>query len=598
MGSLQDIPGYVAELTAADNDQPRQLLQYLWRIQRRYNHIPEQAVGALAERLDLPLAHIRGVIGFYAFLCEAPRGDFDIRFSDSITDHMLGSRDLLDRLCARLGVGPGETRDDGRVTVDVTSCTGMCDQGPALLVNGLAVTRLDTARVDAIAALVEAGTPLQEWPRPFFAVADNIQRRDLLLNASTEPGAALQVLLRQGVDAVLDSIDRSEIRGRGGAGFKTASKWRFCRQAPADQRYVVCNADEGEPGTFKDRILLNSYADEVFEGMTLCAGVVGASEGYLYLRGEYLYLLDDLEAILARRRQARLLGRNILGRPGFDFDIYIHLGAGAYICGEESSLIESLEGKRGIPRKRPPFPVTHGFRGRPTVVNNVETFFAATHISRFGADWFRSTGTTQSTGTKLLSICGDCGRPGIYEYPFGVSIKQVLQDCGAPNAHAVQLSGAAGTTILNHEFDSAIAFEDAGTAGACIVFGPDRDLLDMVRNFVNFFVHESCGFCTPCRVGGVLLKKLVDKVYRGEAGELDLQEMQDIGQLMRNTSHCGLGTTAPNPVLDTLAKCPDIYRRRLCSSTYAPAFDLDSELEQARQITGRRDRGAHIKASP
>jgi len=174
----------------------------------------------------------------------------------------------------------------------------------------------------------------------------------------------------------------------------------------------------------------------------------------------------------------------------------------------------------------------------------------------------------------------------------------VLQDCGAQNAQAVQLSGAAGNTILNHEFDSAIAFEDAGTAGACMVFGPDRDLLDMVRNFVHFFAHESCGFCTPCRVGGVLLKKLVDKVYRGEAGELDLQEMQDLGELMRNTSHCGLGSTAPNPVLDTLAKCPAIYRQRLRSSAYAPAFDLDAELEQARQITGRHDRGAHIKAEP
>jgi [NiFe] hydrogenase diaphorase moiety large subunit len=405
----------------------------------------------------------------------------------------------------------------------------------------------------------------------------------------------LQVLLQRGADPVLDTIDRSEIRGRGGAGFKTASKWRFCRQAPAQQRYVVCNADEGEPGTFKDRILLNSYADEIFEGMTLCAGVIGASEGYLYLRGEYLYLLDALEAVLARRRQARLLGPNILGRPGFDFDIHIHVGAGAYICGEESSLIESLEGKRGIPRKRPPFPVTHGFRGQPTVVNNVETLFAATYIARFGADWFRASGTAQSTGTKLLSICGDCARPGIYEYPFGVSVRQVLEDCGAKNAQAVQLSGAAGITILDHEFDSAIAFEDVGTAGAFIVFGPDRDLLDMVRNFTHFFVHESCGFCTPCRVGGVLLKKLVDKVYRGDGGELDLQEMRGIGELMRTSSHCGLGSTAPNPVLDTLEKCPAIYRRRLRSDAYAPTFDLDAELEQARQITGRHDPGAHIK---
>jgi [NiFe] hydrogenase diaphorase moiety large subunit len=474
----------------------------------------------------------------------------------------------------------------------------MCDQGPALLVNGLALTRLDAQRLTVIAELVEAGTPLQEWPRAFFDVDDNIRRRDLLLNTGRDPGAALRVLLAQGADAVLAMIDRSELRGRGGAGFKTANKWRFCRQAPAQQRYVVCNADEGEPGTFKDRVLLNSHADEVFEGMTLCAGVIGASEGYLYLRGEYLYLLEKLEAVLAQRRQAGLLGCNILGRPGFDFDIHIHLGAGAYICGEESSLIESLEGKRGIPRKRPPFPVTHGFRGQPTVVNNVETLLAATHIARFGADWFRAAGTAQSTGTKLLSVCGDCARPGIYEYPFGVSVNQVLADCGAPNAQAVQLSGAAGTLLLKHEFDAGIAFEDTGTAGAFMVFGADRDLLDMVRNFVHFFAHESCGFCTPCRVGGVLLKKLVDKVYRGDAGEYDLQELRSIGELMRSASHCGLGVTAANPVLGTLEKSPDIYRRRLRDSSYAPAFDLDAALEQARQITGRNDRGAHIEVEP
>lgn len=598
MRSLREVPGYVANLTAADGDQPRRLLQYLWRIQRRYNYIPESAVAELAQRLDLPLAHIRGVIGFYVFLHETPRGDFDILFSDSITDHMLGSRELLDSLCERLGVQTGIPRGDGRVTVDVTSCTGMCDQGPALLVNGLALTRLDAQRLAAIAEFVEAGTPLQEWPRVFFNAEDNIRRRDLLLNAGRDPGAALQILLGQGADVVLETIDGSGLRGRGGAGFKTASKWRLCRQAPAERRYVVCNADEGEPGTFKDRILLNGYADDVFEGMTLCAGVVGASEGYLYLRGEYLYLLDALEAVLARRRQAGLLGGNILGREGFDFDIRIHLGAGAYICGEESSLIESLEGKRGIPRKRPPFPVTHGFCGQPTVVNNVETFFAATHIARFGADWFRARGTAQSTGTKLLSICGDCIRPGIYEYPFGTSIRQVLEDCGAEDAQAVQLSGAAGTTLLGHEFDTRIAFEDAGTAGAFMVFGPRRDLLDMVRNFVHFFAHESCGFCTPCRVGGVLLKKLVDKVYRGDGGEYDLQEMRSICELMQSASHCGLGTTAPNPVLGMLDKLPSLYRRRLRAGDYAPAFDLDAELEQARQITGRHDRGAHIEVDP
>jgi [NiFe] hydrogenase diaphorase moiety large subunit len=594
MKSLANIAGCVDDIMATCGDHPELLLQYLCRIQWRYNCIPPEAIELLAVRLGLPVAHIRGVIGFYAFLHETPRGDFNILVSDSITDQMLGSRALLDSLCRKLGVQAGVARADGRATVDTTSCTGMCDQGPALLVNGFALTRLDMARVDAIAAFVEAGTPVQDWPATFFSVEDNIRRRDRLLNAPRSTDGALQVFLQQGADAVLQTIDRSGLRGRGGAGFKTASKWRFCRQAPGGRRYVVCNADEGEPGTFKDRVLLNSYADEVFEGMTLCAGITGAQQGYLYLRGEYRYLLESLESVLARRRSAGLLGRDILGRQGFEFDIAIHMGAGAYVCGEESALIESLEGKRGIPRKRPPFPVTQGLRQQPTVVNNVETLFAATYIARFGADWFRASGTEQSTGTKLLSVSGDCARPGIYEYPLGVTVGQVIEDCGAGHAQAAQLAGAAGTIVPGDEFDTRISYEDVDTGGAFMVFGPERDLLDMVRNFMHFFAHESCGFCTPCRVGGTLLKNLVDKVYAGRAGEYDLQKIRDICALMRDTSHCGLGAATPNPVMSTLEKFPSIYRRRLCTSDYEPAFDLEAELEEARRITGRDDSGAHI----
>jgi [NiFe] hydrogenase diaphorase moiety large subunit len=356
----------------------------------------------------------------------------------------------------------------------------------------------------------------------------------------------------------------------------------------------VCNADEGEPGTFKDRVLLNSYADSVFEGMTLCAGVIGARRGYLYLRGEYRYLLEPLERTLQQRRKNGLLGQHILGKNGFDFDIEIHLGAGAYICGEESSLIESLEGKRGIPRNRPPFPVTHGYLNQPTVINNVETFMAAAKIAALGADWFFRVGTAESTGTKLLSISGDCDRPGIYEYPFGVTIKQVLDDCGAANTQAVQIAGAAGTTLPMADAGHCIAFEDVSTAGSFMVFNEHRKLLDIVQNFAHFFVHESCGFCTPCRVGGALLKDLVDKLVNGHATHYDVAEMKQIGALMKQASHCGLGSTAPNPVLDLLHRFPELVEARLAHSGYEPAFDLDAALQEARDISGRDDTGAHI----
>lgn len=586
---------FISNITSSANNSPDHLLQYLYEIQYQYSCIPQQAISLLADRLSLTEAQVHGVIGFYSFLHHTPRGSYDILFSDSITDHMLGSRLLLDLLCNKLAVSPGTPREDGRVTVDTTSCTGMCDQGPAILVNGWAVTRLDEDRITTIADLIESNTAIEQWPRDFFRVDDNIQRRDILLSDDSSNGEALKALLTHGADTILEQIEASGLRGRGGAGFKTGMKWRFCKQAEADQRYVVCNADEGEPGTFKDRVLLNTYADRVFEGMTLCAGIIGASRGFLYLRGEYRHLRAPLEKFLQQRRKAGLLGKDILGLDGFDFDIEIHMGAGAYICGEESSLIESLEGKRGIPRKRPPFPVTHGYLNQPTVVNNVETFMAAALIAVHGAEWFRSVGTEASTGTKLFSISGDCERPGIYEYPFGVSIQHILHDCGATDCQAVQVAGAAGTTIPPEEFGRLIAFEDVATGGSFMVFNQQRNLVDMVQNFAHFFAHESCGFCTPCRVGGVLLKDLVDKVQSGHAGQYDLGEMKNIGMLMRTTSHCGLGATAPNPVLDTLNKFPHIYQARLKHSGYQPAFDLDAALQEARDITGRNDAGAHIR---
>jgi len=595
MDKYDSLETFIGQLTGGAGADPGTLLQYLCEIQYRYSCIPARAVELLAARLELPPTRITGVIEYYSFLHPTPRGEFDILFSDSITDHMLGSRALLQQLCEQLGVSRGIPRADGRVTIDTTSCTGICDQGPAMLVNGWAVAGLDTARIDAIAGLVGAGTPVAEWPAEFFHVEDNIRRSDRLLNDTITAGDALQALSLQGADALLDTLERSGLRGRGGAGFRTATKWRLCRAAEAAEHFVVCNADEGEPGTFKDRILMNSHADQVFEGMTLCAGIIGARKGYFYLRGEYRYLRAPLEAVLARRREAGLLGVSIQGVAGFDFDIEIHMGAGAYICGEESALIESLEGKRGIARVRPPFPVTHGYQGQPTVVNNVETFMKAAAIALHGAEWMTSTGTAESTGTKLLSISGDCERPGIYEYPFGVSIRQVLADCGATDAQAVQVAGAAGTTVAPAEFDRVLAFEDVSTGGAFMVFDGSRDMLDMVRNFAHFFTHESCGFCTPCRVGGVLLRDLVDKVCAGRGGEADLQEMRGIGKLMRQNSQCGLGTTAPNHVLDTLEKFPDSYRRRLRHSGFEPAFDLDAALEEARAITGRTDTAADIK---
>jgi [NiFe] hydrogenase diaphorase moiety large subunit len=592
---VEDCKAFVETLIHRYQCNPTELIRILREIQDRYRHVPDAAIEALASQLSLPRSRIVGVIEFYSFLHTAPRGRYDVLLSDSISDHMLGKQSLMDDLCRKLGVAPGVTRADGQVSVDNTSCTGLCDQGPAGLVNGYAVTRLTSGRIDRMVPLINESVPLAEWPSDFFAIDDNIRRADLLLNERPEPGAALAALLERGADALLDEIDRSGLRGRGGAGFNTAMKWRFCREAEGDAHYVVCNADEGEPGTFKDRVLLDSYADQVFEGMTLCARIIGARRGFLYLRGEYRYLLKPLQDLLAQRRQKGLLGDDILGATGFNFDIDIHLGAGAYICGEESALIESLEGKRGIPRNRPPYPVTHGYLGRPTVVNNVETLAAAAAIAVHGGQWFAAVGTAKSKGTKILSICGDCARPGIYEYPFGTPIRDILTDCGAGGTLGIQVGGPSGTFIEPGEYDRRLGFEDLATGGSFMIFDASRSLLDIVGNFTHFFAHESCGFCTPCRVGTSLMKNTLDKIHSGHGTAGDLVELRSLCELIKEHSHCGLGHTAANPIIETLERFPDLYEQRLKAIVFEPGFDLDGALEAARQLTGRDDSAAHLQ---
>ncbi len=575
--------------------QATELLQILIQAQQIEGWLPAATLTHIAAALGLPRARVEGVAGFYSFLYTQPVGRYRVLFSDNITDRMLGNAELLDALCRKLWIEPGHLSEDGLVSVTTTSCTGLCDQGPAMLVNGRAIGQLSHRRINEIAELIRQQRPLELWPAEYFQIDDNIRRRDALLGLDMPPGAALQAAVVRGRDGWLAEMQASNLRGRGGAGFATAVKWSSAKNAPGAPKVIVCNADEGEPGTFKDRVLLNSFADLVFEGMSLAAWAVGASQGFLYLRGEYRYLLPQLEAVLARRRAAGLLGTGILGQAGFDFDIAIHLGAGAYVCGEESALIESLEGKRGTPRIRPPFPVTKGYLGRPTVVNNVETLAKTCLIALGGGEAFAATGTAQSAGTKLLSISGDCAMPGIYEYPFGVPISRVLEDCGASDTQAVQVGGASGICLAGYEFHRRIAYEDVPTAGAFMIFDGTRDLFDVARAFVHFFAHESCGFCTPCRVGTSLLKGFMDKLADGHGAQADLADIDWLDRLLKNASHCGLGSAAPNPVIDTLQKFRPAYERRLVSLDFEPAFDLDAALAEARQLTGRDDSGAHLK---
>jgi len=589
---MPESPSAIVERHHGD---PSRLLAILRDVMREEGTVSPETITVVARDLGVPRARVEGVAGFYSFFATEPRGRYRVLFSDNVTDVMAGSVDLRRRLLDAFHIEMGEVSRDGRVSVDLTSCTGLCDQGPALLVNERAIGRLTPARIGAISTLIRAGTPLGDWPDNLFVIDSHIERKDLLLGTPLASGQAILAAIARGAEATLGEVSRSGLRGRGGAGFSTGAKWAACRAAAGPERYVVCNADEGEPGTFKDRVLLAEYGDLVVEGMTVAAFAAGAQKGIIYLRAEYGFLEPHIEALLARRRAGGLLGTAVAGLAGFDFDVELRFGAGAYVCGEESALLESLEGKRGIPRNRPPYPVTHGYSNKPTIVNNVETLASAAFVAAYGADWLRQRGTSKSSGTKVLSVSGDVARPGIYEYPLGISAREVLDDAGAVDTQAVQVGGPSGTLLVRSELSRRIAFEDVPSAGAFMVFDASRDILAIVAGFARFFAHESCGFCTPCRVGTTLVSQMMDRVACGRGTRRDLKDLVSVAKLMKATSHCGLGATAGNPVVDAITKLRPQFDGRLSSHEFVPVFDLDESLAAAREATGRDDEGAHFR---
>ncbi|MGE4350800.1 MAG: NADH-quinone oxidoreductase subunit F [Bdellovibrionales bacterium] len=376
--------------------------------------------------------------------------------------------------------------------------------------------------------------------------------RNQISFAAIPSGEGLKAALGKDRAEVLQTVTDSGLRGRGGAGFPAGMKWKIASEAEGSKKIVICNADEGEPGTFKDRVILSEWADLVFEGMTIAGYAIGASMGIIYLRGEYAYLQQSLEENLAARRSAGLLGDAICGKAGVSSDIHIRMGCGAYVCGEESALIESIEGKRGESRNRPPFPVTSGLFGLPTVVNNVETLAWVTTLFVKGVDWFKAAGTEKSKGFKLLSISGDVERPGVYEFPMGTKISAILEAAGAQNAKAAVVGGASGVLVPTTEFDRNISFEDVSTGGSIIVFSQGRDLLDIVENFQEFFADESCGQCTICRMGNVKLLEGIRMLQAGTCTSKHLKALCELGESMQAASKCGLGQSAPNMFLSVL----------------------------------------------
>ena len=370
-------------------------------------------------------------------------------------------------------------------------------------------------------------------------------------------GDAIKKVITMSREDILFELKESKLKGRGGAGFPTSTKWMLTAASKSDKKFLVCNADEGEPGTFKDRVLLIEYPELVFDGMVAGGYTIGAQQGILYLRGEYEYLLKSLQSYLEEMRKDNLLGKNILEKEGFDFDISIFLGSGAYVCGEETALIESLEGHRGEPRNRPPYPISTGYLGKPTSVNNVETLCAVAHIIIKGGQWFCKFGTDKSSGSKLFSVSGDCEKPGVYELPWGTKVSELLELVDAKNTKAVQIGGASGICIPKSQFTRTFAYEDVATGGSVMIFNECRDMLHVLKNFMEFFVDESCGQCTPCRIGNVKLLEGVEMIENGTYTFAHIHKLKELGRTMQVASKCGLGQSSPNPFISILENFND-----------------------------------------
>lgn len=552
------------------------LLPALHAVQSRFGWIPPGALDYICRRLTVPPAEAHGVVTFYHLFSLTPRPPSVAHICDDIACRIKGAEQLCHDLEAKLG-----PESDG--SWKRSPCLGLCERAPAALVlksgEPPAAVSLAPAVAADVAAAQSSGTIIGkdtlESLRRSVPQAGSESLRLLQRIGRVDPEnleayraaggyVALARAVGLGPEGIIREVLASKLMGRGGAAFPTGRKWEAVARAPARPHYVVCNADESEPGTFKDRVLMEGDPFAVLEGMTIAALATGSEKGYLYVRGEYPLATRRMNAAIAAARSAGLLGENIMN-AGFAFDVELRSGAGAYICGEETALFNSIEGKRGEPRNKPPFPVHVGLFGKPTVINNVETLVNIPPIVLQGGAAYAGIGTTGSSGPKLFCVSGHVARPGVYEVDFGITLGELIALAGGVpenrKIRAVLLGGAAGMFVGADKLDMPLTFEGTRAAGASLgsgvvlVFDETVDLGDILARIAAFFRDESCGQCVPCRVGTVRQEELLQRLRAGRprgstADELAL--LKEIGQVMRDASICGLGQTAANAIESAL----------------------------------------------
>jgi NADH-quinone oxidoreductase subunit F len=573
------------------------LIPMMMYAQDHYGYLGDEILDEIAKRLDLNILQVTETLQYYSMLRRKPAGRHHIQVCTNISCMLRGGNELYQHVQKRLGIGNKEVSPSGTFSLEEVECIGACTGAPAMQVNYDFYENLDPDKVDAIFEQLQDGKRPAPEPVTSGAVHERLKAeipiiskrfgirdsRKIDVYLQNEGYQAIEKALKQMTpDQIIDEVKKSNLRGRGGAGFPTGMKWSFVPKDSPKPKYLLCNADESEPGTCKDRPLMEMDPHQLIEGMVIAARAINSHQGYIYVRGEYRYVIDILDPAIKEAYDRGYLGKNILG-SGFDFDLCTHTGAGAYECGEESALMESLEGKRGYPRIKPPFPAVVGLYGCPTVINNAETLSTVPAVIRMGGEAYAALGTPKNGGTRLYSISGHVNRPGIYELPLGFPLRRLIEEVaggirGGKKLKAVVPGGSSCPLLSADEIDVAMDYDSVAKigsmlgSGGTVVLDEETCMVDFARRIMHFYAHESCGWCIPCREGTAWLRKMLDRFHQGAGTPEDIQMIDELSKNMLGRTFCALGDAAALPTISIVKKWRNEFEEHLQGKCpYAPA---------------------------
>ena len=564
------------------------LIPMMMYAQDEYGYVSDEMIAEIARRLELHTVQVEETLAYYSMLHRKPMGKHHVQICTNVACMLRGGAELLEAAKKRLEIGHKEVTADGVFSLEEVECIGACTGAPALQVNYDFFENVTPLKFDRLIEDLDAGRKTS--PEPVTAGALHprdkaetpvISRRfgikdshKLDVYLQYDGYKALEKALREMTPAsIIDEVKKSNLRGRGGAGFPTGMKWSFVPKDSPKPKYVICNADESEPGTCKDRPLMEMDPHQMIEGIAIAGRAIGAKMGFIYIRGEYRYVLDIVQTALDEAYARNYLGKNILGSD-FDFDLIVHTGAGAYECGEESALMESLEGKRGYPRIKPPFPAVVGLYGCPTIINNVETLSTVPAILLEGGETYANRGTPKNGGTRMLCVAGHVNKPGIYEIPLGMNMKKFIYEVaggipGGKKLKAIIPGGSSCPLMKADEIDIPMDYDSVAKAGSMlgsggmVVMDEDTCMVDMARRIMHFYAHESCGWCIPCREGTSWLRKMLDRFHAGYGRPEDIDLMSDLSKNMLGRTFCPLGDAAALPTISIVAKWRNEFEEHL-----------------------------------